>query len=70
MVEFSKKIKPIFIDNSELFRLGSIDDGGYVVPQATVKSSYFLNSMGISDNWDFEKDFRKNSKEKKLLYYY
>ena len=26
MVEFSKKLKPIFIDNSELFRLGSIDN--------------------------------------------
>ena len=33
MVEFSKKLKPIFIDNSELVRLGSIDDGGYVVPK-------------------------------------
>ena len=70
MVEFSKKLKPIFIDNSELFRLGSIDDGGYVVPQATVKSSNLLISMGISDNWDFEKDFRKNSKAKILAFDY
>ena len=70
MVEFSKKLKPIFIDNSELFRLGSIDDGGYVVPQATVKSSNLLISMGISDNWDFEKDFRKYSNAKILAFDY
>ena len=61
MVEFSKKLKPIFIDNSELVRLGSIDDGGYVVPKQTIKSSDLLISMGISDNWDFEKDFAKKS---------
>ena len=70
MVEFSHKLKPIFIDNSKLFRLGSIDDGGYVVPKADVKSSNLLISMGISDNWDFEKDFRKNSKAKILAFDY
>ena len=70
MVQFSQKLKPIFINNSELFRLGSIDDGGYVVPKKTVKSSNLLISMGISDNWDFEKNFRKNSKAKILAYDY
>ena len=70
MVEFSQKLKPIFIDNSELFRLGSIDDGGYVVPKETVRSSNLLISMGISDNWDFEKDFAKNSTAKILAFDY
>ena len=70
MVELSKKLKPIFIDDSELVRLGSIDDGGYVVPKVTVNSSNLLISMGISDNWDFEKDFRKNSKAKILAFDY
>ena len=70
MVKFSKKLKPIFIDDSELVRLGSIDDGGYVVPKVTVKSSNLLISMGISDNWDFEKDFRKNSNAKILAFDY
>ena len=64
MVEFSQKLKPIFIDNSELIRLGSIDDGGYVVPVETVMTSNILISMGISDNWDFEKDmlYKSNCK--------
>ncbi len=70
MVEFTQKLKPIFIDNSELFRLGSIDDGGYVVPKETVSSSNLLISMGISDNWDFEKDFAKNSRAKILAFDY
>ena len=70
MVKFSHKLKPIFIDNSKLFRLGSIDDGGYVVPKVDVKSSSLLISMGISDNWDFEKDFRKYSKAKILAFDY
>jgi len=70
MVEFSKKLKPIFVDNSELVRLESIDYGGYVVPKETVKTSNLLISMGISDNWDFEKDFVKNSKAKILAFDY
>ena len=59
---FPREFKPIFIENSELARLGSIDDGGYVVPKQTILSSELLVSLGISDNWDFEKDFVKISK--------
>ena len=28
-----KKFKPVFYPNSKLIRLGSIDDGGYVIPK-------------------------------------
>ena len=54
-------LKPIFVDDKDLIRLGSIDDGGYVVPIETIKSSTALISFGISDNWDFEKDFLRKS---------
>ena len=57
-----KEFKPIYIENNELIRLGSLDDGGYVVPRNTILSSKLLVSLGISDNWDFEKDFVKMSK--------
>ena len=57
MVEFPNSLKPFFVDNEDLIRLGSIDDGGYVVPIQTVNSSKVLLSFGISDNWEFEKDF-------------
>ena len=70
MTEFPEKLKPVFIDNSELIRLGSIDDGGYVVPIKTVKSSNILISLGVSDNWDFEKDFKKKSHARVFAYDY
>jgi len=65
---FPKRFIPIFIENNELVRLGSVDDGGYVVPKQTILSSELLVSLGISDNWDFEKDFVKISKESVYAY--
>ena len=47
MVEFPNSLKPFFVDNEDLIRLGSIDDGGYVVPIQTVNSSKVLLSFGI-----------------------
>ena len=70
MVKFPRELKPIFIDNKDLIRLGSIDDGGYVVPIENVKSSDTLISFGISDNWDFEKDFFKRSSANIFAYDY
>ena len=61
MAKFPQNLKPVFVDDRDLVRLGSIDDGGYVVPIETVKSSNVLISVGISDNWDFEKDFLRKS---------
>ena len=68
MVKFPKDLKPFFVDNEDLVRLGSIDDGGYVVPIKTISSSNVLISFGISDNWEFEKDFLKKSSVKLLAY--
>ena len=65
---FPRKFIPIFIENNELIRLGSVDDGGYVVPKQTILSSELLVSLGISDNWDFEKDFVKISKKSVYAY--
>ena len=61
MATFPSKLKPFFVENNELIRLGSIDDGGYVVPLKSIKNSKSLVSFGISDNWDFEKDFTKKA---------
>ena len=68
MVTFPKELKPVFVDNKDLVRLGSIDDGGYVVPIKTIMNSKTLLSFGISDNWDFEKDFSKMSNAKIFAY--
>ena len=69
-MKFPKFLKPYFVKIEELVRLGSIDDGGYVLPIKDIKSSDVLISLGISDNWDFEKDFVKFSKAKVIAYDY
>jgi Protein of unknown function (DUF672). len=68
MVEFPNNLKPFFVDNEDLVRLGSIDDGGYVVPTQTIKTSNVLISFGVNDNWEFEKDFLKKSSAKLFAY--
>ena len=69
-MKFPKFLKPYFVKIEELVRLGSIDDGGYVLPVKDIKSSDVLISLGISDNWDFEKDFSKISNSKVIAYDY
>ena len=41
----------------DLKRLGKANDGGYVVDSASIAEADFLLSLGISDDWSFEKDF-------------
>lgn len=68
MIFFPKFLKPFFLRKEELIRLGSIDDGGYVLPINDIKNSDVLISLGISDNWDFEKHFSRMSNAKILAY--
>ena len=42
---------------NSLCRLGSAGDGGYLVPETVVEFSQGLISLGVADNWDFEKNF-------------
>ena len=70
MILLPKFLKPFFLKKEKLIRLGSIDDGGYVLPINDIKNSDVLISFGISDNWDFEKDFSKMSNAKILAYDY
>src|SRR6218665_1339855 len=49
------------IDATGLFRLGSARDGGYIVPKRAVLASELLLSMGLNDDWRFEKDFRRQA---------
>lgn len=65
---FPIKLKPLFIKNSKLIRLGSIDDGGYVIPKKVLKNTDYLITFGISDNWDFEKHFARLSNCKVYSY--
>ena len=46
-----------------MMRLGSRFDGGYVLPQLVIDNASVLISLGVNDDWNLEKDFRRVSKE-------
>jgi hypothetical protein len=45
----------------KLTRLGSANDGGYVVPLDAVRAAGALLSFGLSHDWTFERDFKKHN---------
>jgi hypothetical protein len=45
------------IEYPNLIRLGTKGDGGYVVPEDQVADCELLISLGLSDNWEFDKEF-------------
>ena len=55
-----KIIKPKFLYDLE--RLGSNNDGGYLVEKGSLENSLYLLSFGIGHNWKFEKDFYERTK--------
>ena len=42
-----------------LVRLGSTNDGGYLVAEQDVRRADVLVALGIGDNWEFERHFSK-----------
>ena len=51
----SKYFKPKF--SYDLIRVGKNNDGGYLIDTHSFKKAENLVSLGISDDWSFEKDF-------------
>ena len=52
----------------ELIRLGRKNDGGYSIPKKSLKDSKIIFGFGLSDDWSFEKDFKKLSEAKVICY--
>jgi hypothetical protein len=46
---------------ASLARIGSTNDGGYVVPLDAVREADALLSLGLSHDWTFERDFTKHN---------
>jgi len=46
-----------------LARVGSPNDGGYVVPLDAVRAARALVSFGLSHDWTFERDFKRLNKD-------
>ena len=65
----TKLLKPFNLGN--LVRLGGNKDGGYLLSNKSLSKCNFLISIGISYNWDFEKDFlkKKNAENLSIIAY-
>jgi hypothetical protein len=50
-------LRPVKLNS--LVRLGSENDGGYLVDKRTIKKSDILISFGLGWDWSFEKDFKR-----------
>jgi len=66
---FSKKLKPVFIKKSDLIRIGPKRDGGYVLDKRVINKIEYIITCGLSDDWEFEKEFSKINKKVKILAY-
>lgn len=66
---FSRKLKPIFVNNKYLIRLGPQRDGGYIVDKRIINKIDYIITCGLSDDWNFEKNFLKFNKKTKVLAY-
>lgn len=47
-----------------LVRIGSKNDGGYVIPERVLATTEVLYGFGIHSNWEFEEEFRRRSSAK------
>ena len=63
----SKYLKPFYVNRSNLIRIGPKKDGGYIVDKRILKEKVTLISCGLNDDWEFEKDFIKNSPNSKIV---
>jgi hypothetical protein len=67
IVNFPKFLKPK--KEYKLIRIGKNNDGGYLVDEQSIKDAKTLISLGINDDWSFEKDFVKINKNVDLRCY-
>jgi len=52
----------------DLIRLGQKNDGGYSIPKKSLSDTDVILGFGLSDDWSFEKEFRKLSGAKVVCY--
>jgi hypothetical protein len=55
------------IDYPNLVRLGMKGDGGYVIPEDEIRNCALLISLGLSDNWEFDKEFLARNPDARVI---
>ena len=62
-------LRPYHIEIENLVRVGPNFDGGYVIHKDTLKFTDKIITLGLSDDWSFEKDFLSRKKSCKVEAY-
>ncbi len=53
---------------TKLVRLGKSNDGGYCIPEKSLKKAKILFSFGLDEDWSFEEDFKKETEAKIICF--
>ena len=53
-------LRPVIVE--EICRVGNLSDGGYVLTRSAIEKSKVLLSLGLGENWSFEKAFTEINK--------
>jgi len=61
--------KPYKINFNSLKRIGPRQDGGYVIHKDAIKLTKYILTFGLSDDWEFEKNFIKFKPNVKVIAY-
>ena len=65
-IQLPKFFRPLF--ETELIRIGSNNDGGYLIPKQSLNHTKLLYSFGLSDDWSFEEEFYNKTGAKIICY--
>ena len=60
-------LRPVIVE--EICRVGNLSDGGYVMSRTAIESSEVLLSLGLGENWSFEKAFSEINKSASIDIY-
>jgi hypothetical protein len=60
-------LRPVIVE--EICRVGNFSDGGYAMSRSAIESSDALLSLGLGENWSFEKAFSEINKNAKIEIY-
>ena len=60
-------LRPVIVE--EICRVGNLTDGGYVISRSAIEKSEILLSLGLGENWSFEKAFTEINKSASIDIY-
>ena len=63
------ELKPLSSKLENLIRIGPQFDGGYIIDKRIINNIQNILTLGLSDDWRFERDFQKYNNKCKVYAY-